>query len=108
MAIRGLEDMEHFPTANMEGDLSAAADPSTLEAILDMSLTKPTSSPDLKYSSQPELVLPGQPVVVSQPSARPQAPQGPRSPLLLERFLKEQPSSLEDAEDADPPHRSRS
>ena len=86
--------MEYIPTANMEGGLSAITDTTALE--------------NQKSFSQPEQILPNQPVVVSPPPSWPQAPQNPRSPLFFERSLDDHPSNLEDAEDADLPHRSRS
>ena len=94
VAIKGPEDMEYLPTANMERGLSAITDPSSLE--------------DPKSISQPEQILPSQPVVVSPSPSWPQAPQSPRSPLFFERFLNDYPSNLEDAEDANLPHRSKS
>ena len=87
-------DMEHLLAINLEGDLCAAGDLRTLEAILDTSLTESTSSLDLRTNSQPELILPGQSVVDPLPFPRSQTPQGRMSPLFLERFLKEHPSSL--------------
>ena len=94
VAIKGPEDMKHIPMANIEGDMSPITDPSPLE--------------EPKSISQPEQTLPSQPVVVSPPPSWPQTPQSPRSPLFFERFLNDYPSNLEDAEDADLPHRSKS
>ena len=86
MAIKGPEDMEYIPTANIEGDLSAISDPSPLE--------------EPKSISQPEQTLPSQPVVVLPPPSWPQTLQSPRVHPFLDRSLNDHPSNLEDAEKA--------